>query len=169
MSIPPTGPVPAGAALNSPIPARAAPTGPVPAAAAPNSPVPAGAAPTGPVPADRSQSSVVSELDALAAAVAAGTAPPFTGLRCKGLEPATRRRAIAALDHPAADYARAVMQVAAAGTGVRLSGGSTNVLPAGRRDEVVAAWRLHSRLVPAARLLSGLGPASRAGESGRAR
>ena len=51
------------------------------------------------------------------------------------------------MDHPAADYARAVMQVAAAGTGVRLSDGSTNVLPAGERDEVIAAWRLHSRLV----------------------
>lgn len=51
------------------------------------------------------------------------------------------------MEHPAADHARAVMQVAAAGTGVRLSDGSCNVLPAGRRDEVVAAWRLHARLV----------------------
>jgi citrate lyase beta subunit len=190
---------------------------------------------------------------ALAASVAAGLAPPFTGVRCKSLEAATRRRAVATLDvflgallsygplpggfvitlpkvssadqvramvhlcgrleearglapgrlrfevqvetpqlvlgadgaaevarcvhaggprltglhygtydysaalqiaagdqsmdHPAADYARAVMQVAAAGTGVRLSDGSTNVLPAGDRDQVVAAWRLHSRLV----------------------
>lgn len=189
----------------------------------------------------------------LAAAVAAGTAPPFTGLRCKSLEAATRRRAVATLDvflgallshgplpegfvitlpkvssadqvramvhlcgrleeahglepgrlrfevqvetpqlvlgadgaaevarcvhvgggrltglhygtydysaalgiaagyqsmdHTVADYARAVMQVAAAGTGVRLSDGSTNVLPAGDRDEVLAAWRLHSRLI----------------------
>jgi citrate lyase beta subunit len=189
----------------------------------------------------------------LATAVAAGPAPPFTGLRCKSLAPATRRRAIATLDlflgvflrhgplpggfvitlpkvssadqvramvhlcgrleeahglepgrlrfevqvetpqlvlgadgaaevarcvhaggrrltglhygtydysaalgiaagyqsmdHTVADYARAVMQVAAAGTGVRLSDGSTNVLPAGDRDEVVAAWRLHSRLI----------------------
>ena len=39
------------------------------------------------------------------------------------------------------------MQVAAAGTGVRLSDGSTNVLPVGGRDEVIAAWRLHARLV----------------------
>jgi allantoinase len=191
---------------------------------------------------------------ALAGAVAAGTAPPFTGLRCKSLEPASRHRAIATLDvflreltagghplpdglvitlpkvtsadqvramvvlcerleqahglsadvlrfevqvetpqvilgadgaatiaqcvhaggdrltglhygtydysaalgiaadyqsmeHPAADYARAVVQVAAAGTGVRLSDGSSNVLPAGGRDEVKAAWRLHARLV----------------------
>jgi hypothetical protein len=51
------------------------------------------------------------------------------------------------LDHPAADHARAVMQVAVAGTGVRLSDGSLNVLPAGSRADVVAAWREHSRLV----------------------
>jgi hypothetical protein len=51
------------------------------------------------------------------------------------------------MEHPVADYARAVMQVAAAGTGVRLSDGSTNVLPGGGRDETVAAWRLHARLV----------------------
>ena len=49
--------------------------------------------------------------------------------------------------HPAADYARAVMQVAAAGTGIRLSDGSSNVLPEGTGDEVAAAWRLHARLV----------------------
>jgi HpcH/HpaI aldolase/citrate lyase family len=51
------------------------------------------------------------------------------------------------MEHPAADYARAVMQVAVAGTGVRLSDGSANVLPGGGRDEAAAAWRLHSRLV----------------------
>lgn len=39
------------------------------------------------------------------------------------------------------------MQVAAAGTGVRLSDGSTNVLPVGDRAAVVAGWRLHGRLV----------------------
>jgi hypothetical protein len=49
--------------------------------------------------------------------------------------------------HPVADYARAVMQVAAAGTGVRLSDGSSNVLPEGGRDEVIEAWGLHARLV----------------------
>jgi citrate lyase beta subunit len=190
---------------------------------------------------------------ALADAIAAGAAPPFTGLRCKSLEPGTRRRAIRTLDlflasllrrgplpagfvvtlpkvtsaaqveamahlcdrleqahaltpgrlvfevqvetpqivlnssgaatvarcvhaargrlvglhygtydysaslgiaaayqsieHPAADHARAVMQVAAAGTGVRLSDGSSNVLPVGTREEVVAAWQLHAALV----------------------
>jgi len=51
------------------------------------------------------------------------------------------------LDHPAADYAKAVMQVAAAGTGVRLSDGSSNVLPVGTRAEVIRAWQLHAGLV----------------------
>ena len=51
------------------------------------------------------------------------------------------------LDHPAADYAKSVMQAAAAQTGVRLSDGSTNVLPVGSPGEVVAAWQLHHRLV----------------------
>ncbi len=39
------------------------------------------------------------------------------------------------------------MQVAAAGTGVRLSDGSTNVLPVGDTAAVQAAWALHARLV----------------------
>jgi hypothetical protein len=52
-----------------------------------------------------------------------------------------------AMDHPAADHAKAVMQLAAAGTGVRVSDGSTNVLPVGDRDAVHAAWGLHARLV----------------------
>ncbi|WFB06429.1 aldolase/citrate lyase family protein [Streptomyces sp. LX-29] len=51
------------------------------------------------------------------------------------------------LDHPVADHAKAVMQVAAAGTGVRLSDGSTNVLPVGPTAQVHAAWRLHHDLV----------------------
>ncbi|MFD5748783.1 DUF6986 family protein [Streptomyces sp. NPDC127033] len=48
-----------------------------------------------------------------------------------------------ASDHPAADHAKAVMQVAAAGTGVRVSDGSTNVLPVGPTPQVHEAWRLH--------------------------
>ncbi|MFF7202819.1 MULTISPECIES: DUF6986 family protein [unclassified Streptomyces] len=48
-----------------------------------------------------------------------------------------------ASDHPAADHAKAVMQVAAAGTGVRVSDGSTNVLPVGPTGQVHDAWRLH--------------------------
>ncbi|MFB8775176.1 DUF6986 family protein [Streptomyces broussonetiae] len=51
-----------------------------------------------------------------------------------------------ASDHPAADHAKAVMQVAAAGTGVRVSDGSTNVLPVGTTENVHDAWRLHYRL-----------------------
>lgn len=52
-----------------------------------------------------------------------------------------------AMDHPAADFAKAVMQVAAAGTGVRLSDGSSNVLPVGDQHQVHQAWRLHHNLV----------------------
>lgn len=51
------------------------------------------------------------------------------------------------MEHPVADHAKDVMQVAAAGTGVFVSDGSTNVLPVGDPDAVRAAWRLHSRLV----------------------
>jgi hypothetical protein len=51
------------------------------------------------------------------------------------------------LEHPVADHAKAVMQVAAAGTGVRLSDGSCNVLPVGTPAQVRAAWGLHLRLV----------------------
>ena len=52
-----------------------------------------------------------------------------------------------AMDHPVADHAKAVMQVAAAGTGVRVVDGSTNVLPVGDTDAVQRAWALHARLV----------------------
>ncbi len=51
------------------------------------------------------------------------------------------------LEHPVADHAKAVMQAAAAGTGVRLSDGSTNILPIGTPDQVAAAWHNHLRLV----------------------
>jgi citrate lyase beta subunit len=51
------------------------------------------------------------------------------------------------MDHPVADHAKLVMQAAAAGTGVRLSDGSTNVLPIGDRDSVRRGWDLHARLV----------------------
>jgi len=39
------------------------------------------------------------------------------------------------------------MQVAAAGTGVFVSDGSTNVMPVGDASAVREAWRLHARLV----------------------
>jgi citrate lyase beta subunit len=77
------------------------------------------------------------------------------GPRCIGLHYGTYDYSAAcgvaaayqSMEHPVADYAKAVMQVAAAGTGVRLSDGSTNVLPVGDRDQVHAAMRLHARLV----------------------
>src|SRR4051812_49944509 len=50
-------------------------------------------------------------------------------------------------DHPAADHAKQVMQVAVAGTGAHAVDGSTNVLPVGGRVQVHAAWRLHAGLV----------------------
>ncbi|MER5553692.1 aldolase [Streptomyces sp. NPDC002793] len=60
---------------------------------------------------------------------------------CVGVSPAYQ-----ASDHPAADHAKAVMQVAAAGTGVRVCDGSTNVLPVGPAQQVHDAWRLHHGL-----------------------
>jgi len=51
------------------------------------------------------------------------------------------------LEHPVADHAKAVMQAAAAGTGVRLSDGSTNILPVGDAEQVGHGWALHLRLV----------------------
>ncbi len=49
------------------------------------------------------------------------------------------------LAHPACDFARNAMQVGAAGTGVRLSDGSSNVLPIG--DNVRHGWLTHYELV----------------------
>jgi citrate lyase beta subunit len=77
------------------------------------------------------------------------------GRRCVGLHYGTYDYSAAcgvaaayqSLDHPVADHAKAVMQVAAAGTGVRLSDGSTNVVPTGDPDQVRDALRLHARLV----------------------
>jgi citrate lyase beta subunit len=75
--------------------------------------------------------------------------------RCTGLHYGTYDYSAAAgvaaayqsMEHPAADHAKAVMQAAAAGTGVRLCDGSTNVLPVGGAEQVHAAWALHLRLV----------------------
>jgi citrate lyase beta subunit len=49
------------------------------------------------------------------------------------------------LAHGACDFARNVMQVSAANAGVRVSDGSTNVLPVG--DAVAEGWRTHYGLV----------------------
>jgi citrate lyase beta subunit len=52
------------------------------------------------------------------------------------------------LDHPACDYARHIMQVTLAGTGVRLSDGSTNMVPASDQTaDVHRVWRRHAALV----------------------
>ncbi|NUP74940.1 MAG: aldolase, partial [Sinomonas sp.] len=51
------------------------------------------------------------------------------------------------MEHPAADFAKEVMQLAVAGTGIRLSDGSTNVLPVGDAAQREEAWKLHARLV----------------------
>jgi citrate lyase beta subunit len=51
------------------------------------------------------------------------------------------------LEHPVADHAKLVMQAAAAGTGVRLSDGSTNILPVGSAGAVAHGWATHHRLV----------------------
>ena len=51
------------------------------------------------------------------------------------------------MEHPAADLAKQIMQLAVAGTGIRLSDGSTNVKPVGTPEQIRAAWQLHGRLV----------------------
>jgi hypothetical protein len=49
------------------------------------------------------------------------------------------------LDHPALDFARHLLQVSVAGSGVHLSDGSTNAVPASDdRADVVAVWRRHA-------------------------
>lgn len=78
-----------------------------------------------------------------------------SGGRCTGLHYGTYdysascgiAAAHQSLEHPVADHAKAVMQAAAAGTGVRLSDGSTNVLPVGDPEQVEAGWATHLRLV----------------------
>lgn len=45
--------------------------------------------------------------------------------------------------HPACEHARLVMQLALAGTGVRVSDGSTAILPVEPIERVHDAWRLH--------------------------
>lgn len=55
--------------------------------------------------------------------------------------------AFQSMEHPAADHAKNVMQLAVAGTGVHMSDGSTNILPVGDPDNVAMAWKLHARLV----------------------
>jgi citrate lyase beta subunit len=73
--------------------------------------------------------------------------------RCRGLHYGTYDYSAAlgvaaahqASDHPVADHAKAVMQVAVAGTGARAVDGSSNRLPVGPDRD--AAWRRHAGLV----------------------
>ena len=58
------------------------------------------------------------------------------------------------MDHPACEFARRVMQVALAGTGIWVADSPLNVLPIGPRDVVHRAWRLHAEQVRRA-LVSG--------------
>jgi hypothetical protein len=75
--------------------------------------------------------------------------------RCEGLHYGTYDFSAAlgvvaqeqSLEHPLADQAKAVMQFAAAQTGVRVSDGSTNVIPTGDLNSIIHAWALHARLV----------------------
>jgi citrate lyase beta subunit len=57
-----------------------------------------------------------------------------------GIDPAEQRA-----DHPAAEHAKAVLQLAAAGRGARVVDGSSNVLPLG--GAVLDAWRIQARIV----------------------
>lgn len=52
-----------------------------------------------------------------------------------------------AADHPVAQTAKAAMRLAAAGTGIEISDGSTNRLPVGEPATVHANWTEHARLV----------------------
>jgi citrate lyase beta subunit len=49
--------------------------------------------------------------------------------------------------HPACDFARHMMQVSLAGTGIWLSDGATNIMPIGPREVVHRAWRTHAEHV----------------------
>ena len=49
--------------------------------------------------------------------------------------------------HSVCDFAKHVMQVALAGTGIWMSDGATNIMPIGPREVVHRAWRLHAEHV----------------------
>jgi citrate lyase beta subunit len=79
-------------------------------------------------------------LDAAAGRLSAMHVGVFDYTASLGLMPWEQR-----LDHPANDLARQLLQVALAGTGVAISDGSSNVVPASdRTEDVHAAWRVHA-------------------------
>lgn len=51
------------------------------------------------------------------------------------------------MEHPVADHAKDVLQVACSSLGVELSDGSTNRIPTGTESDIRAGWDLHHRLV----------------------
>ena len=75
--------------------------------------------------------------------------------RCVGLHCGTQEYStgvgiaaeFAGLDHPASSHAKAVAQLAVAGAGIRLSEGSSQVLPVGDTAAVQSAWEVHAGLV----------------------
>lgn len=51
------------------------------------------------------------------------------------------------MEHPVADHAKDMLQVATGAAGVELSDGSTNCIPVGDRESIMDGWQLHYRLV----------------------
>jgi citrate lyase beta subunit len=51
------------------------------------------------------------------------------------------------MEHPVADHAKDVLQVATTAVGVELSDGSTNRIPVGSPAQILDGWRIHHRLV----------------------
>ncbi len=51
------------------------------------------------------------------------------------------------MEHPVADHAKDILQVATTAVGVELSDGSTNRIPVGTADQILDGWRIHHRLV----------------------
>ena len=51
------------------------------------------------------------------------------------------------MEHPVADHAKDVLQVATTAVGVELSDGSTNRIPVGSPEQILGGWRIHHRLV----------------------
>jgi hypothetical protein len=68
---------------------------------------------------------------------------PYDYTAALDLDPSEQR-----LDHPACDFARRILQVALAGTGLRLSDGGVNAVPASDESaEVHRVWDLHAAQV----------------------
>lgn len=88
----------------------------------------------------RGEVALLALLDAAAGRCSAAHFGTYDYTAACGLPPQEQR-----ITHPACDFARHVMQVTLAGTGVRLSDGSTNVIPASDHPaDVRRAWRLHA-------------------------